>query len=115
MEEMKGTPTTQSAPAQTGAPVPPMPTPTEQQSKKGTKAFLIIFLLVLALITAVMFFLMGNNRNSAQPQTPVMTIPTQAPSPTTSGSAEEQEVEEVDVTDTAPTDFPPVENDVKGL
>lgn len=114
-------PPTQQAPAPEPVVTQPSPTtqptpPVNPQSKSSKNTFIIVFLIILALITAALFFLTSNRQKPTPAQAPVMIVPTQAaaPSPTV-GSLEEQEVEQVDITDTSPTDFPQVEKEIEQL
>ncbi len=60
---------------------------------------------------------MKNNQNSTKAVVPILNTPTQTPltTPTATGSAEEQEVQDVDIEDPSPTEFPAVESDIQGL
>lgn len=87
--------------------------------KKSSKTLLIVILIAVLLLTAMIFFIMSTNRNTENTQPVTNTVPSLQPtvevSPTSTGSAEEQEVEAVDVTDPGPTEIPAVEQDLQGL
>lgn len=103
---------TQNIPNQTATP----PQQSDVAQPRSNKSLLVVILVILVAITAMIFFLMTNNRNANTNQQ-ASSIPTQTPvaSPPSTGTSDEKAVEQVDVTDTAPTDFPPVEKDVQGL
>lgn len=97
-------------------PTQPLQQPVGQQMKNGNKTtYLIIFLILLALITAMLLFLTTNDQKTTQIQS--STTPTQvlSPSPSTTDSPEEQEVNKINIEDTSPTDFPQVEKEIQSL
>ncbi len=101
-------------------PTPPVTSqqqPSAVQQSKNNKNLYVVFIVVLILAAGMVFYIITNNRNPVSNQAQNSSIPTQPPvvSPISTGSAEEKEVEQVDVIDTAPTDFPEVEKDVQGL
>jgi hypothetical protein len=86
--------------------------------KNNNKTFLIILIIVIVLVLTALAFMLFTRNNTATTLNPgpIQTLPTTVVSPAASTSSpEEQEVEQVDITDTAPTDFPQLEEEVQGL
>ena len=86
------------------------------EPKKSNKMALILVIVVLVLVAGMGFYLLSGKKSSptlTQSQiTPIQEATVITPTPAT---VEEQEVDQVDVNDTAPTEIPQVEKDVQGL
>ncbi len=106
-------PVTQPAQPNNAAPTQPVAPNQPKSSRSFTIALIVVVLLIVAVITFV--FLSRRTEPATLNPGPVQITPTIEVSPTTASSAEEQEVEQVDVTDTVPTDIPPVKNEIQGL
>lgn len=124
MEDIQNQSTTPQQPAQQPPAQPAQPTTAQpvqatpsDTPKNNNKTFLIILIIVIVLVlTAVAFMLFTrNNAPTTLNPGPIQTLPTTVVSPASTSSPEEQEVEQVDITDTAPTDFPQLEEEVQGL
>lgn len=105
---------TQPVQSNTTAPTQPL---VPNSPKSSNRTFTIALLVAVLLIIAVIAFMLLTR--SSTPTTlnpgPIQTTPALEVSPASTGSAEEQEVEQIDVTDTSPTDFPQLEQEVDSL